>query len=191
MSNFWSKLMDTAVDVAPTLAGAAATVITGGNPTAGAAVAALVRKLTGAGEGEDLNDVARQILGDPAKLQAFRLEMRQLELDELRIRTLDVQDARKTLGLSKGAVVISVVVVVGYFIATLIVITTTIPAGSQNLAYLLLGNLGTAFGVVLTFWVGSSSGSKEKDKTMSMYMQAARKDQDARAKEQLKRASNG
>jgi len=191
MSDFWSKLMDTAVDVAPTLAGAAATVITGGNPAAGAAVAALARKLTGKGDGEDLNNVAQQILGDPAKLQAFRLEMRQLELDELRIRTLDVQDARKTLDHSKGPVVISTVVVIGYFIATMIVMTTAIPAGSQNLAYLLLGNLGTAFGMVLTFWVGSSSGSKQKDQTMKTYMQAARKDQDARAQAQRQRTSNG
>lgn len=189
--SLWDQLLDTARDVAPTLAGAAATIATGGNPAAGAAVSALARKLTGGRDDTDLDSMAQQILGDPARLQQFRLEMRQLELDELKIRTLDVQDARKTLQYSRGPVIISAVVVVGYFLATLIVMTIEIPPGSRNLAYLLLGNLGTAFGMVLTFWVGSSSGSKEKDKTMSMYMQAAKQDQDDRALPGRKRAGNG
>ncbi|HHJ11821.1 MAG TPA: hypothetical protein ENK00_01465 [Chromatiales bacterium] len=180
--NTWQKLLETVKDVAPTLAGAAATMVTGGNPAAGAIVASLARKLTGS-DSDDLDDIAGQILGDPEKLQAFRLEMRKSELEELKLRTLDVQDARKTLNISRGAIVISTVVVVGYFIATLVVMTVSIPETSQNLSYLLLGNLGTGFGMVLTFWLGSSVGSKEKDKTMSLYMEAARKDQEKRVRD--------
>lgn len=178
----WDRLLAVAKDVAPTVVGAAATIATGGNPGAGAAAAALARKLIGAQPNASLDDVAEQLLGSPEALQKFRLAMRQLELDELRVRTLDVQDARKTLDHSVGPVVISAVVVLGYFIATLVVMTTALPAGSENLAYLLLGNLGTGFGMVLTFWLGSSVGSKEKDQTMARYIDAAKHDQLERLK---------
>lgn len=175
--SIWQKLLSTAQDVAPALAGAAATAATGGNPAAGAAVAALARKLVGADPDADLDSVAGALLADPDALQQFRLEMRRLELEELRLRTLDVQDARRILDRSAGPIVISFVVVVGYFIATLLVMTNELPPGSENLAYLLLGNLGTGFGMVLTFWLGSSVGSKDKDQAMAKYADAAKRDQ--------------
>lgn len=180
--SFWEQLLSTAQDVAPTLAGAAATMASGGNPAAGAVVAALARKVLGVPSDTSLEEVSEQLMGDPIALQRFRIEMRQLELEELRLRTLDVQDARKLLDRSSGPIVVSIVVVLGYFIATLIVMTMALPAGSENLAYLLLGNLGTGFGMVLTFWLGSSVGSKNKDATMAKYADAAKQDQIARGR---------
>jgi hypothetical protein len=170
----WKQLMETARDVAPALAGAAAALVSGGNPAAGGAAYALARKLTGAGTEEDLEVVASQILADPEMIQEFRLGMGRLEQCETRIRALDVQDARKTLAYSKGAIMISIIVLVSYFISALMVMTSEIPSGSQNLAYLLLGNLGTGFGMVLTFWLGSSVGSKQKGAVMDRYVEAAR-----------------
>jgi len=173
----WDRVLGVARDVAPTLAGAAATIATGGNPMAGAAVAALARRVVGAKADAPLEDVAEQLLGNPEAIQKFRVEMRQLELEELRLRTLDVQDARRILDRSAGPVVVSIIVVLGYFIATLLVMTNELPPGSENLAYLLLGNLGTGFGMVLTFWLGSSVGSKDKDQAMAKHADAAKRDQ--------------
>lgn len=174
----WNTVLNTVKDIAPSLAAAAGTAV--GSPLLGGVLGALARKLTGADPGADPDQVAADLLGDPDKLQAFRMEARKLELEELRLRTLDVQDARKTLPISRGAATISTVVVIGYMVAMGLVMTVSIPDGSQSLAYLLLGNLGTGFGMVLTFWLGSSVGSKNKDATMSAYLQAAQADQSAR-----------
>jgi len=177
----WRELLGAARDVAPTLAGAAVTALSGGNPMAGAAAAALARKLTGAAPDADLDVVAGQILNDPEKVQQFRVAMRQLELEELRLRTLDVQDARRTLQSSSGAKFVSVLVVVAFAIAVAVVMTTEVPAGSQSVAYLLLGSLGAGFTMVLNFWLGSSLGSKQKDEIMKNYAEAAKRDAAARS----------
>lgn len=171
----WNKVLDVVKDVAPTIAMIGGTAV--GGPAAGGILAALARKLTGSGENESLEDVAADLLGDPEKLQQFRLEARKLELEELRVRTLDVQDARKLAQVSVGAAVISFIVVLGYFLCVGAVLTMPIPEGSQNVAYLLLGTMGTGFGMVLTFWLGSSKGSKEKERIMEVYMKAAQRDQ--------------
>ena len=177
-SNLWGSLLDSLKDVAPALATAAGTVV--GGPLAGGVLGALARKLTGAGADVSLDDIAADILGDPEKQQQFRIESRKLELEELKLRTMDVASARQTLKMSLGASVISTVVVTGYLGAVVLAMTAAIPAASQNLAYLLLGNLGTGFGMVLTFWLGSSVGSKEKDQINLAYAEAAKADQAAR-----------
>jgi hypothetical protein len=173
--SFWSRLLDTAKDVAPSLAGAAATAA--GGPAIGAIVAAAARKAVGAGDEASVEDVAQQVLGDPEALQRFRFAMRRAELEELRIRTQDTADARRALRVSKGAVWVSLFVTAAYSAAVVLVMTVAIPAGSESLAYLVLGNLGTGFGMVLTFWLGSSVGSKEKEQTLAIYAEAAKRDQ--------------
>lgn len=169
----WSKLLDSLSDVAPTLAGAAATAVTGGNPAAGAVVASLVRQATGRGHDDaDLDGMAAECLGDPVKLMALRQQARQLELEELRLRTLDVQDARKHQSL--GTWVISGLVVAGFLIAVALVMTVDIPQGAGPVAYLLVGTLAAGFTQVLNFFLGSSMGSKEKDATMARYAETAK-----------------
>lgn len=174
-------LLKTASDVAPTVAGLAAAALTGGNPAVGGVVNSIVAKILGKdADGKTLEESAQAIMGDPEKLQAFRLEMRKAELEELRIRALDVQDARKLAKASKGPIILSTVVVVGYLAATTLAMTVTLPEASQSLAYLLLGNLGTGFGMVLTYWLGTSLGSQSKTQVMQRYMDAARSDQQSR-----------
>lgn len=172
----FSKLIDVASGVAPTIVGAAAAAATGGNPVVGALIKSVMSKVLGKSD-VTVESAAAEILGDPEKIQQFRIEMRKVELEELRIRAMDVQDARKTMAVSKGAVIVSALVLMGYFVATAMAMAIELPPGSRELAYLLLGNLGTGFGMVLTFWLGSSVGSKEKDAAMDRYVQAARRDQ--------------
>lgn len=174
--SFWGQLVGSVKDVAPALAGAAGTALTGGNPIAGAALAALARKVTNGSPSENLDDLAEEILGDSDKLMEFRIESRKLELEELRLRTMDVQDARKMRDHSMGATLVSSVVLVGYFISMLVAMLWPIPPDSVALAYLLLGNLATGFGMVLSFWLGSSKSSKEIDATLERYVDAAKSD---------------
>lgn len=63
-----------------------------------------------------------------------------------------------------GRVLISIIVVAG-FIGILILVLTTKLQGSATSEVLLvmLGALAAAFGQVVSYWVGSSSGSAQKD----------------------------
>ncbi len=63
-----------------------------------------------------------------------------------------------------GRVLISVIVTVG-FIGVLILVITAKTQGNAppEVMLVMLGALGAAFGQVVSFWVGSSSGSAQKD----------------------------
>lgn len=178
--SFWRQLLDSVKDVAPSLAGVAGTMVSGGNPAAGAALAALARKITGGSPHDDLDDLAEAILGNSDQLIQFRLEARRLELEELKLRTLDTQDARKAVEKSRGAIYVSALVSAAFAAAVLMVLFVSVPEGSQAVAYLLLGTLAAAFAQVLNFWLGSSVGSKEKDAILSRYVDAAKTDAAAR-----------
>lgn len=62
-----------------------------------------------------------------------------------------------------GSVVISMIVTVGFFWMLYLVLQREIPAGSRDLANIMLGYLGGSFTAVVGYWVGSSVGSVRKD----------------------------
>jgi len=173
--SWYDKLLDTAKDVAPTVAGGAATVLSGGNPALGALVSSIVGKVVGKSN-PDLEEASQEILGDPNKVMEFRSRMRDAEIKELEVRTRDVQDARGLLKTSRGPIAISVLVVLTFSILLYLVMFVAIPAGSQAVAYLLMGSLGAGFTQVLNFWLGTSVGSKEKDSTINRFVEAAKSD---------------
>lgn len=80
----------------------------------------------------------------------------------------DVQDARRmNLELAKqgssaawSAPVISLVVIVGFLVATGAVLTQTVH--ESQIAILLIGTLAAKFGDVVAYWIGSSKGSADK-----------------------------
>lgn len=180
MDNTWyDKLLDTAKDIAPVLAGGAATIASGGNPALGALVSSVISKVVGR-PGVDLEEAAESILGDPKAIAKFRLEMKEAEMRELEIRAKDTQSARELIKNSAGPVIISSLVTVAFSVLVFMVMFVDIPDASQAVSYLLLGTLATAFTQVLNFWLGTSLGSKEKDTTISRFASAAERDQQAR-----------
>lgn len=62
-----------------------------------------------------------------------------------------------------GAVVISVLVVVGFAIVCVVLFFFRIPQEMKELAMLMLGILGTNFTTVIQYWTGSTSSSQKKD----------------------------
>jgi len=63
-----------------------------------------------------------------------------------------------------GRVLISVIVTVGFMGVLILVITTKTQGNAPpEVMLVMLGALGAAFGQVVSFWVGSSSGSAQKD----------------------------
>jgi hypothetical protein len=72
------------------------------------------------------------------------------------------------LGLNDwGRVLVSVIVTTGFMGVLVLVITTkTQGNAAPEVMLVMLGALGAAFGQVVSFWVGSSSGSATKDTTI-------------------------
>lgn len=66
-----------------------------------------------------------------------------------------------------GAVLISLIVVLGFTAVCIAVFFFEIPAGSKDLANVLFGGLLTAFIGVVSYWTGSSSGSQKKDEVIA------------------------
>ena len=63
-----------------------------------------------------------------------------------------------------GRVLISVIVTVGFMGVLILVITTKTQGNAPpEVMLVMLGALGAAFGQVVSFWVGSSSGSAQQD----------------------------
>jgi len=138
--SWYDRLLDTAKDVAPTVAGGAAMAASGGNPALGGLVSSIVGKLVGE-TNPDLEKAPQRLLGDPKAISDFRKEMREAEIRELDIRAKDTQNARAVLKHSKGPVVISSLIVAAFSVIVFLVMFVSIPAASQAVAYMLMGSL--------------------------------------------------
>ncbi len=66
-----------------------------------------------------------------------------------------------------GAVLVSVLTVVGFAVVCAALFFFTIPAESKELAMLLLGILGAGFTTIVNYWTGSTSSSQKKDATIA------------------------
>ena len=63
-----------------------------------------------------------------------------------------------------GRVTVSVIVTSGFMGVLILVITTKTQGNAPaEVMLVMLGALGAAFGQVVSYWVGSSSGSAQKD----------------------------
>lgn len=112
-----------------------------------------------------------------ADLESFKAELaaegarRQADLDEMKAHIADTASARSTtVDLAKagnimawGSPVLSVIIVLAF--ATMVWVVVTKPIGEANmpLANVLLGTLAALATQVSNYWLGSSSGSRNKD----------------------------
>lgn len=126
---------------------------------------------------DDAGAIERAIATDPAKALEFKTalikaesEARRMEHDELIARIQDVASARaQTVELAKagsviawGAPIVSIIVLATFGWVLKMVLTATIPAGQENLIYIMLGALTTMATGVVGYWVGSTAGSAQK-----------------------------
>lgn len=66
-----------------------------------------------------------------------------------------------------GRVLISVIVVAGFLAVLILVLTTKLQGtATPDVLLVMLGALAAGFQQVISFWVGSSSGSAAKDQTL-------------------------
>ncbi len=98
---------------------------------------------------------------------------REAKLEELREQIEDTKNARATFGalaqssnpMAWGAPIVSFIVTLGFFGILILLITIGMPTG-DNVAQIInitVGALAAAFATVVSFWLGSSQGSRAKD----------------------------
>jgi hypothetical protein len=160
----WKKIVGT---VAPGIATAL------GGPLAGLAVKAIGGAL-GLGEGASEEAVAAAVTGaNPDQLlalrqadQAFKIKMRELGVDLERIAAADRASAREVAKVNMlPHMILSAVYTVGYFMMLYFFMTGSVEISSslKTEFSIVLGVMTAAQTMIMQFWFGSSSGSKEKD----------------------------
>lgn len=149
---------------------------------AGGAVGGLIANLLGTDT--DADAVAKAIQSDPSiavkikeiELQAQQLHYdaidkeRQAQLDELKAYIGDVQSARerqaeheKATGKSDiNLYILSWVTIIGFYCLMCLLLFKSLPDGSKEIAYILLGALTANTNSVYQYFFGSSKGSADK-----------------------------
>ena len=152
--------------VAPTIATAL------GGPVAGLAVKAISGALFGhdSATEDDIRTVLANPTGDQLaalkKIDAdFAVQMKALDIDLERIAAGDRASARDMQKETKDWIprALAVSVTVGFFAILLYMLIYGLPTTGNEALLLLLGALQTAWGGIIAFYFGSSSGSQKKD----------------------------
>jgi len=109
-------------------------------------------------------------------------DRRVAELEDIKARIADVQGARsQTVELAKagsaiawGSPIVSVLAICVFGGFVYMLFARVVPEGMKEALLLLGGSAATGYGMVLSYWLGSSSGSAHK--TMALEKAATRKD---------------
>ena len=163
-----NDLLNLLKGVAPTLATAVA------GPLGAAAITAISSKL---GVSDSVEEVAKAIAGDPQAAQ----KLAELELEYAKLDAQDRDSARKAYAavatsenstkLEKLVVPILALGVVGLAFTLIgILMFVDTPSDQQQLVIFALGFITSAAGQVLSFYFGSSQGSKDKTEEMKGMM---------------------
>lgn len=159
-----NDLLNLLKGIAPTLATAVA------GPLGGAAVSALASKF---GVSDSVEAVAKAIAGDPAaaqKLQEMELEFAKLDnedRDSARKAHLAIATSPDAHWLEKLVVPILALGTVGLcFLLIGVLLFINIPDSQENIIIYALGFITSAAGQVLSYFFGSSQGSKDKTDAM-------------------------
>ena len=114
------------------------------------------------------------LLQAEADARAHEAQMNRQALEELNTRIADVASARsQTVELAKagsaiawGSPVVSVLAIVVFAGFVYMLFAKVVPEGMKEALLLLGGSAATGYGMVLSYWLGSSSGSAAKDVTL-------------------------
>lgn len=100
-----------------------------------------------------------------AAIDGLRLEL----ADTANARSMGVQYAQMGSKLAWAAPVVSIVATIGFFFAIglLMLAQGEIDPNRAAMLNILTGSLAAGYGLVLSYWLGSSSGSADKGKTIA------------------------
>ncbi len=148
-------------------------------------VTGIAREILGS---DNANDIERAVSTDPNLALQFKMALLQAEadarnheaqmsrqaLEELNARIADVASARsQTVELAKagspiawGSSIVSVLAIIVFAGFVYMLFAKVVPEGMKEALLLLGGSAATGYGMVLSYWLGSSSGSAAKDVTL-------------------------
>jgi hypothetical protein len=164
-------MMDTLIGLVKNAAPAVATAL--GGPMAGKAVSMISGML---GVEDNVEAVTKAIQADPN----LALKLRELDLKELELQNADRDSARKReMEIVKSDAhfitknitsLLALGTVAGAMLMTALVFFVDFPDSQENIIIFVLGFLSSAATQVLSYYFGSSAGSKDKDEKIKGLM---------------------
>lgn len=116
--------------------------------------------------------LAEIFLNHKIEIEKIALEQSTTELIEknktLSLDYKNIENARKsniTTG-TKMPHVISIFILIAFFLCIYIVLNHKNDIENKDIVYMLIGTLSASFGSVITYWIGSSTGSRNKEAAM-------------------------
>lgn len=90
------------------------------------------------------------------------LENNKIKMEE--ISAGDRNSARELLKVTRSYVpaTLTFVITIGYFVVLIGMMTKMFAVADSQVMLIMLGQLGTAWGITIAFWFGTTSGSKDK-----------------------------
>lgn len=166
------KILEILKVAAPTVATAL------GGPLAGLAVKFLADKLGVPPEDEEAIVNAVQGMDQQTLVQMKQMDvefqkfLRQNQIDLERIAANDRADARGMFTQTRSIIpaILSIGITFGYFAILVLMLRGELKIGDSQALLLMLGALGTSFGMVIQFWFGTSASSANKDATIQAAM---------------------
>ena len=147
-----------------------------GGPLAGAAVEQLSRAIFGGAviDEEALADAVltatpEQLLAIKQAEQDFHIALRQAGLEELRIDAADRANARERQVKMNDWTpsVLGAFVILGFFAVLAFMVAKKLPQGAETEFSIMLGALATMSAAVVSYFFGSSAGSREKTRLIA------------------------
>jgi hypothetical protein len=163
--------MDTLIGLVKNAAPAVATAL--GGPMAGKAVSMISGML---GVEDNVDAVTKALQADPS----LALKLKELDLKELELHNADRDSARKReMEIVKSDAhfitknitsLLAIGTVAGAMVMTALVFFVDFPDSQENIIIFVLGFLSSAATQVLSYYFGSSAGSKDKDEKIKGLM---------------------
>ena len=157
----WSGLGKTIAGFAPLLGG-----VVGG--PAGAGIGSIIASVFGVEDKPDA--IARAIANDPEaaiKLKKIELdhkvELERIALETAKAEIADKQNARKENKHSNMPAILSFVLSIVIIGIIYLLFYTTVPEGSKDVLFMLLGVVVKEWGGAMQYWFGTTRSSANKD----------------------------
>jgi hypothetical protein len=159
---------NTLAAIAPTLATAI------GGPLAGGAVKFLSGKLLG--DDASIQDLERLVTNaSPDQLaeikrldNQFKLEMEKIGVDVFALEVKDRESARLNHKDHPMPMVICLLLTILVAVGAYGLMTITVPKENANIVFMLFGQVVTAWGSSIAYWVGTTKSSSDKNKIMKV-----------------------
>jgi hypothetical protein len=170
--------MEALLNLVKTVAPSIATAV--GGPLAGMATKMISEALLGKPDGTEAELVEAAAKATPEQLlalkkaeQDFAIKMRELDIDLERISNEDRNSARNR-EIKTGDITprfLAAAITAGFFSVLGYMISYGLPPQGGEAMLVMLGTLGTAWGAIISYYFGSSAGSREKTTAINQMVQ--------------------